>query len=151
MKQLLLLISILLLATGAFFLFQKEEAVSPVVEEPTPIVEENLGQPTFLWSYLTGEVDGIPMTEISLTATYENGQANTKLIDGIEGTCNEYPEPDADVYENSTMIICYYAGLGHYFKIVEENGQYLVQRRVFEEASPDYNPPIEDFKTIATF
>lgn len=150
MRYLLLLISILLLAIGAFYLFQNEEA-EPVVAEPTPIVEENLGEPTFLWSYLTGEVDSIPMTEISLTATYENGQTNTKLIDGIEGTCNEYPEPDADVYQNSTMIICYYAGLGHYFKIVKENGHYLVQRRVFEEASPDYDPPVEGFETIATF
>lgn len=110
------------------------------------------GSPSFSWEYKTSEnSDDIPQTEIMLAAYYPGGLIVRKGIDTIAGTCNEYSEQDADVYENSTMIICYYAGLGHYFKVVKSDENYLVQRKIFEEASPDYNPPVTGFETIATF
>lgn len=123
---------------------------APATETRTE--SEPQGAPSFSWEYesLEGE-DGIPETRIMLAVTYPNGFVERKEVDTVEGSCNEYLEPDEDVYEGSTMIICYYAGLGRYFKVVNSGDEYLVQRRIFEEASPDYDPPITDFETIATF
>lgn len=110
-----------------------------------------LGVPVFEWTYQTFTQDEIPRTTISLKARYSGGTVQKKEIDTIQGGCNAYSEPDADVYQGSEMIICYYAGLGHYYKVVESEDEYLVQRKVFEEASPEYDPPIENFQTIAQF
>lgn len=81
-----------------------------------------------------------------------NGTSQTKEIDTIEGSRNEYVSPDADVYAQSEMIICYYAGFGRYYKVVASgNGTYSVQRREFEEASPHYTPLVASFETIVVF
>jgi hypothetical protein len=109
------------------------------------------GKATFSWKYATDESGEIPQTTISLIAYYPDREAETRVIDTIEGTCNAYASPDADVYAQSEMIICYYAGFGRYYKVVERSGVYQVQRREFEEASPDYSPPIASFETIVTF
>ena len=108
--------------------------------------------PTFEWQYTDATAGGeIMKTTITLLARYPNGVEVTKMIDTIEGGCNEYVNPDKDVYQKSTEIICYYAGFGRYYKVVEGDKEYLVKRKEFEEASPDYNPPIQDFVTIEKF
>ncbi len=124
------------------------------MEETTPPVNDqtlSFTNPTFAWTYDSFTEEEIPRTRISLTATSSNGTEQTKEIATIQGSCNDYVSPDANVYANSTMIICYYAGLGHYYKVVEAEGSYLVQEKTSEEARPDYNPPIEEFETIAVF
>lgn len=121
--------------------------------ETAPRVEEDVpqGEPIFTWVYATDESGEIPRTKISLRAMYFDGVSRTKEIDTVDGTCNVYPSPETDVYPKSEQIICYYAGLGHYFKIVAQDGKYLVQKRTFEEASPDYTPPVTNFETIVVF
>lgn len=134
------------------FLVRTIDSPEPVPAAEAPSGSAAEGTPVFSWEYETSEnSDGIPETTITLAAAYPNGFVERKEIDTVEGSCNDYPEPDADVYENSTMIICYYAGLGRYYKVVTSGDEYLVQRRIFEEASPDYDPPVTDFETIATF
>lgn len=145
MKKVFIGIGIILLAAIALFVWRSKEVVAPA---PAVVYE---GAPTFTWNYRSFEKNDLPHSDISLVATYSNGMSKTKLIDTIEGGCNEYVSPDKDVYKDSTMIICYYAGFGQYYKVVERDGGYDVQRREFEEASPDYNPPKQEFKTIATF
>lgn len=106
----------------------------------------------FEWVYEPkGEKDGIPQTTVSLVAHYTDGTSEKKQIDNIEWGCNEYSNPDKDVYLGSKMIICYYAGFGRYYKVVKAGDVYLVQRKEFEEASPEYSPPVEDFKTLVQF
>lgn len=144
-------VALLLLVTAFFALnyyiyWEKQGSGSPVPSETT-----GAGAPTFTWTYASSSKDDIPYSTISLAAEYPDGSVQAREIDTVVGDCNEYAEADTDTYENSTMIICYYAGLGHYFKIVEADGTYLVQRKTFEEASPDYTPPIESFKTILRF
>jgi hypothetical protein len=107
--------------------------------------------PTFSWQYAMSERDGIPRTLIRLEARYEDGSTFTRDIDSVDGTCNEYPNAHADVYEKSTMIICYYAGLGHYYKVVEGDDRFQVMRQIFEEGSPDYQPAQEPFTVVAEF
>lgn len=122
--------------------------------EPAPVGVSNSapGKPTFIWTYTAFEAADIPQTKVGLIATYPDGTRRTKDIDTIEGNCNAHPSPDSDVYAQSEMIICYYAGFGRYYKVVDiGSGVFAVQRREFEEASPDYNPPIADFETIAEF
>lgn len=121
--------------------------VGPVIQKE----EVPHGEPTFSWSYSTDETGEIPRTKITLRAMYFDGVSRTKEIDTVDGTCNVYPSPDDNVYPKSEQIICYYAGLGHYFKIVAQDGKYLVQKRTFEEATPDYDPPVTGFETIMVF
>lgn len=114
--------------------------------------KEPEGLPTFSWKLDYTDETEYPETTLFLTATYENGVTNTKEIDTAQGSCNTYDNPkNEEVYKNSEMIICYYAGLGHYYKIVQSENEFLVQRRVFEEGSPEYTPPVLPFETIKTF
>jgi hypothetical protein len=124
-------------------------ACAPADTRPEPLGTGSVPHgSTFAWTYAPSDVDGIPHTAIGLDITFPDGTVRAKEIDDIEGGCNEYPEPDADAYAGSAMITCYYAGLGRYYKVVESGGKYLVQRRIFEEASPDYAPPELPFQTV---
>lgn len=119
-------------------------------------LEENpvkgVGDPNFKWvfDYKDDNLD-FPKTVISLTAEYEDGVILTKEIDTAQGSCNQYDKKDKDVYGKSEMAICYFAGYGHYYKIVKLDDSYLIQRRIFEEASPDYSPQVLPFETISEF
>jgi len=145
MKKILLIVigAILVLVAGFFalndYIYQEKQG------------EDVAGEPTFEWKYRTLSGEEIPRTVISLVGEYTDGTVQEEEIDTIAGDCNVYLESDADMYAKSEMIICYYAGLGHYYKVVESTEEYLVQRRVFEEASPDYTPPVESFETVARF
>ena len=145
---------ILILVASYVSFVPNESPVTPEqeeIEQSTDTGAQGRGIPTFKWKYEPYMEDEIPRTSISLVAAYENGSTEEKVVDTIQGECNAYSEPDADVYSGSEMIICYYAGLGHYFKVVESDNAYLVQRKVFEETSPEYNPPTESFQTIGQF
>ena len=127
---------------------ESENTAQTESAESTPTPQ---GPPTFSWEYEPYETPYIPHTIISLTATYPDGTRVTKVIEDIEGGCNVFTEPDADVYENSTMIMCYYAGFGRYYKVIANGQGYSVERKEFEEASPDYNPPQPGYQSIVTF
>lgn len=127
-----------------------EDSIKPSAE-PENEAKTDRGLPTFTWSYESFESEMIPRTTVSINARYEDGTSETKQVETIEGNCNEYTEPDADVYSKSTMITCYYAGFGRYYKVVEKNGEYQVLRKEFEEASPDYEPPIANYEVLVNF
>ena len=146
MKLLVVLLGIALIACVYFFVRPIGEPVAPAPEVPAA-----RGPATFTWSYRQFERDSIPYSRISATATYADGSTETKEIDTIEGSCNVYEERDKDVYEKSDMIICYYAGLGRYYKITEAETGYEIERRIFEEGSPEYEPPTLPYEAIATF
>lgn len=120
---------------------------TPVTETPAPV-----GEPMFAWEYESlGEDEmGILRTNIGIAATYPDGTVVRKELREVQGGCNDYPDPDRDTYEGM-MIMCYYAGFGEYYKIVKTDLGYDVRRKEFEEASPDYEPPLMEYETIATF
>lgn len=132
------------------YIYLHKESQS-LTEMEITVEEKVVGIPTFTWSYKSSTIGDIPQTEISLTAKYEDGNSVTKVIDTVEGNCNEYEDADADTYERSSMIICYYAGLGRYFKVVADGAGYTVLRKIFEEASPEYDPPTHQYEAIASF
>lgn len=152
MKKILIYLLIFILAVSAVLYFinkNKQISDDDHLVTPTQIDKSNA---QFEWVYESkDEKDGIPQTAISLVAHYTDGTTEKKLVDDIEGGCNEYSSPDKDVYTGSKMIICYYAGFGRYYKVVKAGDAYLVQRKEFEEASPDYNPPVQSFQTIVQF
>jgi hypothetical protein len=119
-----------------------------------PNTEENKTPPTFIWKYKkssTLNLDGKPNTDIFLEVTYSNGKIQSKLIDTTPGGCNDLPDLEKDSVSNSTVIQCYYAGLGYLFKVTKGETTYFVQRKIFEETSPDYSPTRQKYETVAEF
>lgn len=137
----------LVIVLASFFIL-RETAIAPTVVHES---EVSKGAPLFSWTYRDYVENDIPRSEISLVATYGDGTRTTKVIDTVEGSCTPYESTEEQVYEHASMILCYYAGFGLYYKVVEKSGSHLVQRKEFEEASPDYDPPVQPYETIATF
>lgn len=108
--------------------------------------------PIFAWRFTqatTNNPDGNPQTNIFLDATYADGKTDAKLIEASNGSCNELPDAkDKDVLANTTIIQCYYAGQGFYYKIIKGEKSYQILRKEFEEGSDDYNPPEQEYKPI---
>ncbi len=146
MKKYLWII-VLIVAALLYYVFH---SVKPAAPTPAPS-NTPVGTPIFSWQYTPVNDRDFPKTQITLTATYPDTTRISKDIDTPDGSCNDYANPDANVYPRSTMIICYAAGLGHYYKVVQDNGHYLVQRKTFEEGSPEYTPPELPFETIERF
>ena len=145
MKKGFIVFIIVLIGIGYVVLHTKSSSPTPITNK-TPT-----GDPSFTWEYDPFIEQEFPKTHITLTATYPDGHTIRKEIDSVDGSCNDYSTPDKDVYGGSTMIICYAAGLGHYFKVVHNGTAYEVMRKIFEEGSPEYNPPERSFETIAQF
>ncbi len=109
----------------------------------------------FSWYFAeadTNNPDGNPQTEIYLTANYGNDNLVEKLVDIVDGGCSEL---EGESYENdvsnTAQVQCYYAGLGQQYRIVESNDSYVVERKLFEEALPDYTPPSSQWETVINF
>lgn len=113
-----------------------------------------VGVSAFAWRFEQADslnLDGIPETDIFLDATYQNGEVQTRLIDTVSSSCNELPDTEPDSVEGTTNIQCYGAGLGYRFKITRSDESYLIERKMFEEALPDYNPPVYEYETVMEF
>ncbi len=83
------------IAGAIALVFVLQYLLGPKLQEaadPAPV-----GAPTFAWAYQESERDGIPYSEISITAAYPDGTSVSKIVDTIEGGCNLYEENDADV------------------------------------------------------
>ena len=107
---------------------------------------------SFTWKYEKAEslnLDGMPNTNVFLTTRYANGKWETILIDTTAGSCNDLPDREVDSALDSTVSQCYAAGLGFTFKVTKGEESYLVMRKEFEEGSPDYTPPKQEYKVIA--
>lgn len=110
---------------------------------------------SFTWRYQEGalNLDGIPGTKIFLDAMNANGKVLSKEIDEVDGSCNDIlpSEEDTDIVAGSSKIQCYAAGLGQWFKITKGENSYLVLRKTFEEALPDYTSPSYQYESVAEF
>lgn len=156
MKTTLIIVALII---GAYFAFPEwfkgqEVRVGSVPvgqseQVPAPVTPK--GSPTFTWKYRSFQRGEYPYTAIAAVATYPDGTVVTKDVGEVQGDCSVYPEPDRDVYPKSTMIMCYLAGFGDYYKVVVTDGGYAVEHKEFTETSPDYNPPTQPFTTVATF
>ncbi len=144
---------LLIVLIALFIIFSSKENNSSSQDTDTPSLSSSQ-TPVFTWRYEYDDTlnpDGGPQTNIFLDAKYADGSAKTKFIALFPGSCNDYANPDQNIYANSSMIMCYYAGFGQYYKVISSEGKYLVQRKEFDEGGPDYTPPVQEFETIAEF
>ncbi len=147
MKKFILFILLVVIAIALYSIIPQ----TPPSTIPAPVATTPAGDPTFAWTYTSVMDRDFPKTRVTLTATYPNGAVVTKDIDTADGSCNDYADPDTDVYPKSTMIICYGAGFGTYYKVVQADTAYVVMQKSFEEGSPEYNPPAQSFQEVARF
>ena len=129
---------------------------TPVVTTTTPntVIVAPTTVPKFTWQFAADKaltLDGLPKTSISLKVVYADGRTETKIIATVPGSCNELPDADKDSVKGSKNIQCYAAGAGDRFKIVQGLTSYLVQHQEFEEGSPEYNPPVQPYRTVVEF
>ncbi len=109
----------------------------------------------FSWRFTeadTSNPDGNPQTKVYLAANYGDGSRVERLVDTVDGSCYELEE---DSYEsdvsNTAQVQCYYAGLGQQYRIVEDDSEYVVERKLFEEPLPDFNPPTSEWEIVVSF
>lgn len=146
MKKFILFVLLVVIAIALYAIVPQ----TPPSTIPAPVATTE-GDPMFAWTYTAVMDRNFPKTRVTLTATYPNGAVVTKDIDTADGSCNDYADPDTDVYPKSTMIICYGAGFGTYYKVVQADTAYVVMQKSFEEGSPEYNPPAQSFQEVARF
>lgn len=95
--------------------------------------------------------DGMPESEVRIVIQYADGTTDNNLVDEINAECNS-EDVETTLALNSEQITCYYAGLGHKFRVIEEGDQYLVQQLTFEEATPENEgAPLSTFETKDTY
>jgi len=136
---------ILVIIVGFFtirFLDQKRSAEISENED-VEVVDSN--PESFEWKFEDADslnLDGQPNTDVFVEVTYESGEVRDVLVDTQPGGCNTLDSADEDNALGSKNAQCYGAGLGFTYKITKEEDSYLVKRKQFEEALPDYNPPV---------
>ena len=128
-----------------------------VVPENPLVVAENdevTGVPTFAWRFTSATTtngDGQSQTNVFLTAS--QGGKNTELfVDTVDGGCSEIADEtqEGDI-SNTGKVQCYYAGLGQQYRITLREEIYLVERKLFEEATPDVEPTEYVWEVAAEF
>lgn len=136
-------------------LHRRHSYIPPVPVAQTPAEQNtNITPPTFTWRYEEAtalNLDGLPKTNVFAIATYSNGKIETKLVDTPDGSCNDLPDSTEPHAPHSTVTECYAAGFGEYYKVVKGDTSYQVMKKEFEEGSPEYNPPEQQYKLIAEF
>lgn len=143
----LIIIGLGYFAYKAFIPTNNPEVVSNTIENSNQV-------PVFTWKFEKAEslnLDGIPRTNIYLEAKYLNENIQRKLIDTVDGGCNDLPDSEKDSLLNSTNIQCYYAGLGFRYKIIKSDTAYQVLRKTFEEGSAEYTPPTFNYEVVSEF
>lgn len=133
-----------------YFSNPKEVVISPEILDSTK--SEAI---SFDWKYEKSDslnLDGNPNTNVLLEIKYENGIIQNKLIDTVPMGCNILPDTKEEIIApNSTITQCYGAGLGYWYKITKGNDSYKVERKTFEEALPDFEPPLYQYEVISEF
>ncbi len=137
------------------YIYNEKQADDVVVDSDQVTVDTNvtIEAPVFVWKFEEADslnLDGIPETDIILEATYSGGKVETKLIDTTPGGCNTLPDSE-DSVAGAQSIQCYSAGLGYRFRITKGENSYNIERKTFEEALPDYEPPVYEYEVIAEF
>ena len=140
-----------------FFAYKAYAPVSPEPVVPVTPVQDtavlSTEPPVFAWKFeydVTKNLDGLPQTNVILVATYDTEKVS-KRVATVPGGCNDLQEKEKDSVPNSTVAQCYAAGAGDRFKVVKGPDSYLVMKKVFEEGSPEYNPPVQPYEMVAEF
>jgi hypothetical protein len=153
MKLIILIVAAIVIVVLAYTGLQSRGGVKVVPDTPEQQQEISAGTEAievteFSWVTKARDEDAAyPKTDVLLKIGRSDGSSDEKFIATVDGSCNILPSESA-LALGSEQLHCYYAGFGYQFRILAEGDAYAVQQKEIEEASPDYNPPIADFKTI---
>jgi hypothetical protein len=131
--------------------YNKESQSGLVATTPEPNIEDIKGTPVFSWKYEADDSlngDGLPQTNVYLEVSYSSLEKTSRLIATVPGSCNDLPDREKDSALNSSVAQCYAAGYGDLFKVIKGERSFMVMRKVFEEASPEYDPPVQPYKVV---
>jgi hypothetical protein len=163
MRNLIKIISIVVLSVILILIIsiisshkiETQKITSPKNQDQTATDDVSSPAKSFAWRYGNAGEDayGLSRTKIFLDISYENGQTVSKVIDEVQGSCNDIDpsEDDKDMVVNTTKIQCYAAGFGEWYKIVKGDDSYEVRRKYFTEAEPDVLPPVYEYETVIRF
>ncbi len=149
-----IILGLLLLIGSGIFAYKTYAPTHRYEDAPVTTEDGDITPPTFAWVFAEDHSlnpDGFPQTTVSLVATYPDGSVKDRLIDIVPGGCSILPDPEEGSLHGSSAVQCYYAGLGYRYRVVTGDTSYLVERKTFEEASPDYEPPQQEYETISEF
>ncbi len=121
----------------------------PDDESPTePVVSNQSKVKSFTWSHKVTDTNAdYPRSTVSLLVLRDDGSRQERMISTVDGSCNELRDNQLGAL-GTPELLCYYAGFGYQFRIVSTAEGYDVQQKEIEEATPDHNPPMGEFKTI---
>lgn len=152
LKHLLIGLLIVGALIGGFYAFNNYIYNEKQAEGPAPVVSTE--PPTFAWRFEEAKTlngDGNPNTNVFLDAKYSDGEVESKLIQVSHGSCNALPDVESDSLSGTTNVQCYGAGFGFVFKITKGEKSYLVMKKELEEGSPDFEPPVQEYKVVVEF
>lgn len=122
--------------------------------KPAPVVDSTIVETTFSWRFAeakTNNLDGLPKTDIFLTITY-NHRSIEKLVDTVDGGCSLL---EGQIFEgdisNAGSVQCYAAGFGQQYRVTQSKYVFFVERKFFEEASPDITPSVYEWEVVSEF
>jgi len=147
---------LILIILGLVFFIFKTYLYNTNNKEVRPLAQNtnNTEVMFFEWKYEKAtslNLDGNPETNIFLEVGYSDGTMQGRLIDTVPMGCNDLPDSKEIVAPNSYVAQCYGAGLGYWYKVTQGENSYLVERKKFEEAIPDYEPPVYQYEIISEF
>lgn len=152
LKNFLILVLGIGVLVGGFYALNNYIYNEKQGDNPTPVV--SMEAPTFTWRFEEADTlngDGNPNTNVFIDAKYSDGEVISKLIQVSHGSCNELPDVDGDTLSGTKNVQCYGAGFGFVFKITKGEKSYQVMKKEFDEGSPDYSPPPQEYKVVAEF
>ncbi len=148
------LIVVLIIIIGFYtirFLDQKRIAEIRENKDVEVVDSQDSNPKSFEWKFEDSDslnLDGQPNTDVLVDVTYESGAVKAFLVDTQSGGCNALDSADEDNALGSKNAQCYGAGLGFTYKITKGEVSYLVKRKQFEEALPDYDPTTTKYEVV---
>lgn len=111
--------------------------------------------PSLSWSYESVPNEDYPKSIVSLAIDDGSEFPSMYTVETIDGSCNTVDQSSysdegekVSLAGDSSPILCYFAGFGRIFRVIEEENSYVVQGKDIEEGSPEYTPPETRFETI---
>lgn len=147
-KYLVLLVGVLLIAAGVYFLTKEEEldcCGAPVIPQTAQVQEEST--PVFTWRFVEEGEDEYARPTVRVFLEMNGVE---KELATTTGSCAELTG-DRLAQGQVTSALCWWGGAGDEFGVYKEGNRYIVKRGAQDEATPDYPGFRGNFQTLLTY
>lgn len=141
----------LLVIIGGVVVYTVYHTPEKEAEVPSTTYTQTTAPVAFAWRYEKANSlnpDGNLNTDVFIDITYADGSRGSTFVALSHGGCADLPDSKEERVAGTHVAQCYGAGLGYYFKITKGESSYRVERKMFEEGSPEYNPPEQPYEVI---